>query len=48
MRVLGPILLALLFVAAPALAQAPQAADRPVVRVLTSSFVLPEKFRALE
>lgn len=48
MRVLGPILLALVFVAAPALAQAPQAADRPVVRVLTSSFVLPEKFRALE
>jgi cobaltochelatase CobN len=48
MRVVAFFLIALALLAQPAFAQSPKLDDRPLVRVLTSSFVLPEKFRTLE
>lgn len=47
MRAAVLLALALAFLVQPALAQEPPGTPRPVVRVLTSSFVLPEKFRAM-
>ncbi|MDX3929995.1 MAG: cobaltochelatase subunit CobN [Shinella sp.] len=47
MRIFGFVLIALSIIAGQALAQVPNDRGRPVVRVLTSSFVLSEKFRAL-
>jgi len=48
MRVVAFFLIALALLAQPAFAQSPKLDDRPLVRVLTRSFVLPEKFRTLE
>ncbi|PRD41875.1 cobaltochelatase subunit CobN [Phyllobacterium phragmitis] len=47
MRILCLIHVMLVFIAAPAYAQEATLAARPVVRVLTNSFVLPAKFHAL-
>ncbi|MDA5635011.1 MULTISPECIES: cobaltochelatase subunit CobN [Rhizobium/Agrobacterium group] len=48
MRLFHLLPLVLTLLVSPVAAQEPAATDRPLVRVLTNSFVLPEKFRGLK